>query len=143
MLTTMRQSISSLQWILWLVIAAFIGTIFWAWGKGGVANNPQGVLAWVNGHEILYRDYDEELRNLEDSVRQAMGGKSLDPAMEEKLGLKQRALDNLIQRRVLADAAQQAGITVSDAELGDAIRATPAFQEGGVFRKEDYDASRR
>ena len=73
MLTTMRQSIRSLQSILWLVIAAFIVTIFYAWGKGGVANNPQGVLAWVDGQEILYRDYDEELQNLEDSVRRAMG----------------------------------------------------------------------
>jgi len=140
MLTTMRQSIRSLQSILWLVIAAFIITIFYAWGKGGAANNPSGILAWVDGQEILYRDYAQELQNLSLSVQQAMGGKSIDPAMIEQLGLKQRALDNLIQRRMLADAAEEAGIEVSDAELSDAIRATPAFQEGGLFRKEFYDA---
>jgi len=139
MLTTMRQSIRSLQSILWLVIAAFIITIFYAWGKGGAANNPSGILAWVDGEEILYRDYAQELYNLRLSVEQAMGGKSMDPAMEEKLGLKRRALDNLIQRRMLANAAEEAGIAVSDAELSDAIRATPAFQEGGLFRKEFYD----
>jgi len=140
MLTTMRQSIRSLQSILWLVIAAFIITIFYAWGKGGAANNPAGILAWVDGEEILGRDYNQELENLRRSVQQAMGGKTVDPAMEENLGLRRRALDNLIQRRMLANAAEEAGIEVSDAELSDAIRSTPAFQEGGLFRKEFYDA---
>jgi peptidyl-prolyl cis-trans isomerase D len=140
MLTTMRQSIRSLQWVLWAVIAAFILTIFYAWGKGGAANNPRGVVAWVDGDQILYRDYAEEFQNLTDSFRRATGGKSLDPAMIEKLGLKRRALDNLVQRRLLANAAEGVGIQVSDAELRDAIRNTPAFQEGGVFRKEFYDA---
>jgi peptidyl-prolyl cis-trans isomerase D len=140
MLTTMRQSIRSLQSILWLVIAAFIITIFYAWGKGGAANNPAGILAWVDGEEILHRDYAQELHNLSLSVQQAMGGNSIDPAMIEQLGLKRRALDNLIQRRMLANAATDAGIEVSDAELSEAIRATPSFQEGGLFRKEFYDA---
>ena len=139
MLTTMRQSIRSLQSVLWLVIAAFILTIFYAWGKGGAANNPRGVVAWVDGDQILYRDYAEEFDNLKESFRRATGGKSLDPAMIEKLGLKRRALDNLVQRRLLANAAADIGIEVSDAELSDAIRNTPAFQEGGVFRKEFYD----
>jgi peptidyl-prolyl cis-trans isomerase D len=140
MLTTMRQSIRSLQSILWLVIAAFIVTIFYAWGKGGAANNPAGILAWVDGQEILYRDYAQEFQNLALSFQQATGGKSLDPAMIEQLGLKRRALDSLIQRRLLARAAKAVGIEVSDAELRDAIRNSAAFQDGGVFRKEFYDA---
>lgn len=140
MLTTMRQSIRSLQSVLWLVIAAFIVTIFYAWGKGGAANNPAGILAWVDGEEILYRDYAQEFQNLALSFQQATGGTSLDPAMIEQLGLKRRALDNLVQRRLLANAAEDVGIEVSDAELRDAIRNSPGFQEGGVFRKEFYDA---
>ncbi|MGD2063468.1 MAG: SurA N-terminal domain-containing protein [Nitrospirota bacterium] len=140
MLTTMRQSIRSLQSVLWLVIAAFIVTIFYAWGKGGAANNPAGILAWVDGDEILYRDYAQEFQNLALSFQQATGGKSLDPAMIEQLGLKRRALDNLVQRRLLGNAAEEIGIEVSDAELRDAIRNSPTFQDGGVFRKEFYDA---
>lgn len=140
MLTTMRQSIRSLQSILWLVIAAFVVTIFYAWGKGGAANNPAGILAWVDGEEILYRDYNHELQNLALSLQQAAGGEQLDPETIERLGLRQRALDSLIQRRILAHAAASIGVEVSDAELSDAIRAIPTFQEGGLFRKDYYDA---
>ncbi len=35
MLESMRQNLKSLQFFLWLVIAAFIGTIFLVWGQGG------------------------------------------------------------------------------------------------------------
>ncbi len=139
MLTSMRESIRSLQAILWLVIAAFVVTIFYAWGKGGAANNPTGIVAWVDGDQLLYHDYQMELNNLLDSLRQATGG-TVDPKLVEQLGLKRRALDNLISRRLLAHAASEMGLSVSDAELLDTIRAITDFQQDGHFEKRFYDA---
>lgn len=138
MLTSMRESIRSLQAILWLVIAAFVVTIFYAWGKGGAANNPTGIVAWVDGDQVLYHDYQMELNNLLDSLRQATGG-TVDPKLVEQLGLKRRALDNLVSRRLLAHAASQMGLSVSDAELLDTIRAITDFQQDGRFEKRFYD----
>ncbi len=139
MLTSMRESIRSLQAILWLVIAAFVVTIFYAWGKGGAANNPTGIVAWVDGDQVLYHDYQMELNNLLDSLRQATGG-TVDPKVVEQLGLKRRALNNLISRRLLAHASSEMGLSVSDAELLDTIRAVPDFQQDGRFQKRFYDA---
>jgi len=139
MLTSMRESIRSLQAILWLVIAAFVVTIFYAWGKGGAANNPTGIVAWVDGDQVLYHDYQMELDNLLASLRQATGG-TVDPKLVEQLGLKQRALSNLISRRLLAHTAEEMGLTVSDAELLDTIRAITDFQDRGQFQKRYYDA---
>ncbi len=139
MLTSMRESIRSLQAILWLVIAAFVVTIFYAWGKGGAANNPTGIVAWVDGDQLLYRDYQAELDNLLDALRAATGGE-VDPKLIEQLGLKRRALDNLINRRILAHAAQEIGLAVSDAELRDTIEAVANFQRDGRFDKRYYDA---
>ncbi|NCO58055.1 MAG: hypothetical protein COW73_11685 [Nitrospirae bacterium CG18_big_fil_WC_8_21_14_2_50_70_55] len=139
MLTTMRESIRSLQAILWLVIAAFVVTIFYAWGKGGAANNPTGIVAWIDGDQLLYNDYQMELNNLLDSLRQATNGE-VDPKLVEQLGLKQRALDNLISRRLLAHAAAEMGLPVSNAELLDTIQAITEFQEGGQFQRRNYDA---
>jgi len=139
MLTSMRESIRSLQAILWLVIAAFVVTIFYAWGKGGAANNPTGIVAWVDGDQVLYHDYQMELNNLLDSLRQATGGQ-VDPKLVEQLGLKRRALDNLVNRRLLAHAASEMGMSVSDAELLDTIQAITDFQQDGAFQKRFYDA---
>jgi peptidyl-prolyl cis-trans isomerase D len=59
-----------------------------------------------------------------------------DDAMQEEL--KQSVLKSLIQERVLFIAAVEAGITVSDDELQEAIINDPTFTRDGAFNSEIY-----
>ena len=58
--------------------------------------------------------------------------------MEKKLNLKENVLDSLVNEKVLLIVAQEAGMTVSDEELQEAIKREPAFLKNGVFDKDVY-----
>jgi len=60
------------------------------------------------------------------------------PEMRKGLNLRQRALDSLIDREVLAERAEQMGFTIGDQELRDSIATNPAFLVGGRFNKDAY-----
>ena len=55
MLSIIREHADSwmIKAILWLIIFAFVGTIFYSWGMGGSASSGGGVIATVNGQKIL------------------------------------------------------------------------------------------
>jgi len=54
-------------------------------------------------------------------------------------GLRQQALRELVQDRLLVQEAARIGLTVSDDELRSAIMRTPQFATGGVFDKAAYE----
>ena len=65
MLKLMREHAHSwlIKSVLWLVVAAFVGTIFYSWGMGRVAER-QGMVAEVLNEKISYDEYREVLDNL-------------------------------------------------------------------------------
>ena len=50
--------------ILWTIILAFLGTIFYSWGMGGASSSRGGVVATVEGISINYSEYDKTFNNL-------------------------------------------------------------------------------
>mgnify|MGYP001610948831 FL=1 len=58
--------------------------------------------------------------------------------IEDKLKLKEKVLDSLIEERILLIDAKNRGITVSEAELQDTIRNTPVFMKEGIFNRDLY-----
>ena len=50
--------------ILWMIVFAFIGTIFYSWGMGGATSSSGGVVATVDGSNISKAEYERTFNNL-------------------------------------------------------------------------------
>lgn len=132
MLKTMRESFHQLKWTLFAVIIVFIlGFVFWSGGPGG-AETDRSVVARIAGQPISAAEFDRIYRNELDRYRQ-MYQQSLTPEMLRALNMPHRVLDNLIDQRLVTEAAQELHLSVTDEELTRAIAALPYFQENGHF----------
>lgn len=132
MLHFMRKHAKFFYVFFFLVIISFI---FLYVGPIDRSTNP--VLAEV-GDKVIYLDeYWRAYDRLRNFYKEAYKERFNDE-MEEKLNLKQSALDLLIEERLLLLKAEELGIRVSDNELQEAIMNEPAFMRDGVFRRDVY-----
>ncbi len=132
MLKAMRKHAKYFYVLFFLIIATFI-----FWGVGSVDKSTGVPVATVGKERIsaeeYWRAYDRTVGVMRDTYKE-----KFDAEMEKKLKLKERVLNQLIEERVLYQAAETAGIRVSDMELEDAITHEPAFQRDGAFQREIY-----
>jgi peptidyl-prolyl cis-trans isomerase D len=132
MLKTMRESFHHLKWTLFAVIIVFIlGFVFWSGGPSG-ADTDRSVAARIAGQPISAAEFDRVYRNELDRYRQ-MYQQSLTPDMLRALNMPHRVLDNMIDQRLVTEAARDLHLSVSDEELARAIAALPYFQENGQY----------
>ena len=122
--------------ILLSIVFSFLGTIFWIWGRGS-SQAPSRLIADVNGEEISFSEYQEVYDNLHNFYSRIYRD-NFTPELLEKLDLKRAALNQLIRKRLILSQAKELGIKVSDQELFDWIKQTPAFQRDGVFDYSRY-----
>jgi peptidyl-prolyl cis-trans isomerase D len=121
----------------WIVIGLIIIT-FALFGLGSyLQDKSQVFVAKVNDVEISPRElqlaYQQQRARME-----RMLGDAYSPALIDDQMLKQTALNGLIQRQLLLQAAQKDGMLVSDQLLVAQIHAVPAFREDGSFSEEKY-----
>ena len=66
MLGTIREHADSwlIKSILWFIVFAFVGTIFYSWGMGGASGSAGGVVATVDGAKITQIEYENTFNNL-------------------------------------------------------------------------------
>jgi len=140
MLKVLRDNLKYLSWILWIVILVFIVFVFVDFG-GGLRGRQQrsASAATVGGEPIGQREFEREYRRLENQYRQAFGGR-WNSQLAEQMQLPRRALERLVDRRLLADEAARQGLSVSDADVQRAILQFPALQSagGGFVGEEEY-----
>ncbi len=140
MLDLIRKKKKSLiiKVVFYLIIGAFVGTIFLVWGKGSdKAQSDGNVAVTINGSQVSYDDYQTSYSNLYNLYR-SVYKEQFTPALEKQLNLRQQALDSLIDQTLLLEEGKRLGIRVSKQELVDSIAAIDAFKENGVFNKERY-----
>jgi peptidyl-prolyl cis-trans isomerase D len=139
MLSTIREHADSwlIKAILWLIIFAFVGTIFYSWGMGGASSSGGGVIATVQGDKIFQGEYDRTFNNLVDFYRQQFRNQFSDE-MIKKLDLKTQALEALIQKKLLLQEAEKQNLRVSDAELISHIQGLQVFQSEKKFSEKSY-----
>ena len=131
MLEQMRKH---MNWIMWIIlILVIISFLFF-----GIypSDRGRGEAATVNGDVITAGELDRAYRNMYESYRQIFKDKFTD-AMARTL--RQQALRDLVQNRLLVQEASRIGLRVSDEEIQAAIMRTPAFAPGGRFDKAAYD----
>ncbi|MCD6326233.1 peptidylprolyl isomerase [bacterium] len=140
MMLAMRKHMKKLSIFLWLVIAAFIGTIFVVWGTGkqGLEGRSGDAIATVNGDEIGREEYIDAMRRYSEYYREIYKDRMTQEILDS-LDIENRALQELIQRRLMMQEATRQGIVVTDAEVTAEIEKTKAFQdENGNFSPSRY-----
>jgi len=97
-----------------------------------------GDVAAVGKGKISLAEFQQALREQQDRLRPTLGGR--DPAMLNSPELRNAVLDNLIQRQLLIQYANEARLVVSNEQLGRFISAVPSLQVDGKFSPERYEA---
>ena len=129
----------------WLVLL-LLGVGVLAFVMVGVG--PQGgqdqvvTIAQVNGEEITHTELERDYYRMLQTYRQLAGGR-LSPADIEALNLRGQLLEELIDQRLLLQAARGLGLRVTDEELAEGITGNPAFHVGGRFDKDVYERTLR
>lgn len=143
MLKVFRDNLKHLSWILWVVIAAFILVIFVDFGAvNPMGGAPSAVAATVGGQEVTFGEFQRQHRRLEDQFREAYGDR-YSSELAQQLRLPLRALDRLINQKVLLEEAHSMGLEVSDAEVRDAILEFFVDAQGRFVGDQAYRSSVR
>lgn len=124
-------------WIAWFIVG-LISIPFALWGVNSYLTGPSDVVvAEVNGQEIKQAELQQSLQQYRDQMRNMLGDQ-FDPALFEGTMVKRNVLDGLIEQQLLRDANASLGQRITDAEISQVIRTTPAFQRDGEFDSEYY-----
>ncbi len=132
MLKALRDNLKYLSWVLWIIIAAFVAAIFFDFGRVTGVGAPKDAAATVGGETITFAEYEQQYRSLERRYRD-MFGDQFSSQLAQQLNLNRQAIEALINRKVLALEAHRLGLSVSDAEVRQAILDIPSFQQDGKF----------
>ena len=134
MLDILRRNTGS--WAIKIILSFIALTFIW-WGVGTFSERDRDVAASVGGEDITMGELAETVAGLEKTYREVYGA-AFTPELERELDLKKKAMETLIQRRILLAEARKMRLTATDGELRQAIAASPAFQVDGRFREDRY-----
>ncbi len=134
MLDFMRRHAGT--WLIKALLFAIV-VVFVFWGVGSWTSQQEGVVATVNGEAISLEGYRTAYNQLLDQVRQNFGANLTDELLKS-LDLQTRALDQLIDRTLMRQAAARLKLEVNDDELSQSVRRIPAFQSNGTFDRRRY-----
>ncbi len=133
MLGWMRKQTRS--WFVYIAFGIIIIVFVFFYGWGGRDAREDTVVALVGDQKITRRQYDRSYENL-----LMMSRNIYKRALSEKeiKGLRERALDDLIDRTLMLQEAERRGLAISQDETRREIANTPSFQREGVFDKNLY-----
>ena len=129
MLSLMRKHAGT--WMIKVILGAIV-VVFVFWGVGSYTSRRSGRVASVNGSVITLDDYRVTYNNLLEQMRQSFGN-NLNEELIQMFQIRKRALEQLIDRSLMRQAAEKFNLTVSDEELELFIRNIGAFQTAGAF----------
>ncbi|MBV1879446.1 MAG: SurA N-terminal domain-containing protein [Pseudomonadales bacterium] len=115
------------------IIVGLIIVVFAAFGMGSITTflAPVAKVATVNGSDIT----EQEMQTGISRRRRVL--QTQDQAIDEDL-LRREVLENLINRRLLTQAAEEFGMQFSNASLDAEIVATDVFQVDGRYDREQF-----
>ena len=109
--------------ILLILVFAFIATIIFDWGMGGFkGKQPQGVIAKVDGQEILVKEYNTQLQNELKTYRD-QSGKDAEGYMLQRL--QDQVFERLVQQRLMAKVIKDKNLMATNAEVVEEIFNNP------------------
>ncbi|HET7669259.1 MAG TPA: SurA N-terminal domain-containing protein [Burkholderiales bacterium] len=123
------------------VFLALIAITFATWGIESYTRygGSQDAVASVNGSDISRREFDEQLKQQQESLRRMFGGR-IDPAALDTPEARRAVLDQMIAQRLVALEAAKRNLFMSREAVIEAITQAPEFQENGKFSPGLYSA---
>jgi peptidyl-prolyl cis-trans isomerase D len=121
------------------IIATILSFAFALWGVEYYlgSNKNKDIVAKVNGEEITAAELNADYQHLNRRMAEQLGSQFLlNSSWREQL--KQQALQNLLTRKVLMQAAERAGYHVNPIVVGAVIKQMPEFQRDGKFSLEKF-----
>ncbi len=120
------------------VIIAIIVVPFALFGIDSLfSGGSQPPAATVNGEKVSQAELQQAIAMQKRRLINMMG-EQIDPAMLDDNVLRKPALDSLIKQQLLLQAAEEAGIRISDKQLNTVIASMPQFHEDGRFSQQRY-----
>lgn len=108
---------------LYIVIAAFVGTIIFAWGADITSSKAQkGIVGEVNGQEIMWQTYERAIDNY---FRQISQSTQRELTQEEILEIRNRAWSELVTNTIYDQLIDRLGLTLTDVELAEHLKIWP------------------
>lgn len=121
--------------LLTVVTVSFILTGGWLLGKEEVTDYA----AKVGREKITMQQYEDALYRVQEFYRKVYQG-NMPAEVEKKLDLGKRALEALIEKRIILSEAEKQGISASDDEVAEAVMENKSFQgDDGRFTKARYE----
>ncbi len=137
MITWMQKHRKYLVITIWISTIAFVGAGFVGWGAYSYNSNSSGVAAVVGNQKITMQELDQAYTNIYNYYQEKSKG-TFTEEKAKKLNLKHRALLELENNALLLNYANKLGLTALDSEVEQNLESTKAFQNGGVFNKDQY-----
>jgi parvulin-like peptidyl-prolyl isomerase len=131
LMNRMRQNTKT---ILLILVGAFIGTIIFNWGMGGVKQTQtRGVIGEVNGDEISYDEFYNQYQSQMAQYRERSGE---DPEGYQLQQLENQVFEGLVQQRLIADYIQKMNLEATNEEVVQTIFNDPPelIKNQEVFR---------
>lgn len=116
-----------------IIIVVFI--FYFGWGR--IGDNGETWAAKVNDLPISSQKYLSYYKQMESYYRELYKD-AFTSATAEQLGLKEKALDSLIEQSILLDSANETGVTVPKERVQEQIQDLEVFQTEGRFDLEKY-----
>jgi len=138
----LKQLRENTKTILWIVVVAFVISIFAVWGanlsgpSGGSGRQDDNTVGSVDGQPITRTLYSNSFTQVYDQMKQQRGGE-YEPNQMERMMMAEQAWEIAIQKILMAREIEKLDIRVSDAELVDFLRRNPHPTLQQVFRTED------
>jgi peptidyl-prolyl cis-trans isomerase D len=112
--------------ILGLIVLSFaIWGVDWYFQGGG----QEAPVASIDDGEIGQSEFFQALKSQKESLEESMGGK----VDVDNKDFRKEVLEQMINIRLLGNAAMQAGMVVNEEQIGAMLQGIPAFQENGQF----------
>ncbi len=136
MLQTIRDRT---QGVIVAVIVGLISLTFILWGVESYINAAKRVIvAKVDGDEIPIEEFQKALQRFRRQA-ESMLGEGFNPADWDKPEVKTKALDELINDRVLSRLVDDARVRVTNQQLAQQLLQIPAFQDEKGFSRPLYE----
>ncbi|MEW6261344.1 MAG: SurA N-terminal domain-containing protein, partial [Thermodesulfobacteriota bacterium] len=134
MLSFLRKNAGT--WLIKVLLGSIV-LVFIFWGVGSFRERGEGWAAKIDGEPISYEQYNQAYTQMVEYYRKAYGQQFNDDLVK-MLNLRQKALEQLIDRQLMLREADRRGIMVTDEELSDTVRNMAVFQEDGLFSSKRY-----
>lgn len=119
-----------------LVAKIIIGLIVVSFSLFGVesllSGGSQTNAAVINGEDVTLMELEQAIYFQKQRILSQLGDKA-DPAMLDDANLRGPSLERLIQRKLILQAAADAGIGISEDAVNTLISSREEFQDGGTF----------